>query len=75
MPTNVFPIWSAVYTFGIMFGPHIVLAAWALSRLSRGSMSEAARAQWTIFITIGYLFGPMLYLLRYYRRDRSRTQD
>lgn len=60
-------LWSSLGTILIMYGPHILLAAWALSRLAKSSLSDSARALWTALIVLFYAAGPLLYLHQYYR--------
>jgi cytochrome bd-type quinol oxidase subunit 2 len=54
---------SGAITVLLLFLPHILLAAWALSRLQKRARSDEARALWTALIIVLPLVGPLLYLL------------
>lgn len=59
---------GALQTFFTIYGLHILLAAWALSRLRKAGVSETARGIWTLVIVFGAYAGPAIYLLGSYRR-------
>lgn len=51
----------------IAFGGHILLAAWALSRIRKSPMNESARALWTLISVAVPYAGPSVFLLQSYR--------